>query len=139
MTPLINGQTYSWGSINFNVLRNLIAGITSINYSEDQEMEDFYGAGNYPTARGYGKIKSTADITLTMEEVEALQKAAPGGRLQAIPAFDIVVSFLPDNGIVVTHKLKNCQFKKNERAMKSGDMQFEIKLDLIVSHIEWNA
>jgi hypothetical protein len=139
MTPLINGESYSWGSIACNILRNLVSGITSINYSEDQDMEDFYGAGNYPVSRGYGKIKATGDVTLMMEEVEALQKAAPGGRLQAIPAFDIIVSFLRLNDIVVTHKLKNCQFKKNERAMKTGDMGFEVKLDLIVSHIEWNA
>ena len=139
MTPLINGQAYSWGSITLNLLRNIVAGVTAINYTEEQEMEDLYGAGNYPVSRGYGKIKSSGDITLSMEEVEALQKAAPGGRLQAIPPFDIIVSFLASNGNVVTHKLKNCQFKKNQRGMKTGDMSFEIQLDLIMSHIIWNS
>lgn len=139
MTPLINGESYSWGSISCNILRNPVAGITAIDYSEDQEIEDFYGAGNYPVSRGYGKIKSTGAVTLLMEEVEALQKAAPGGRLQAIPAFDVIVSFLQVNGTVVTHKLRNCQFKKNERTMKSGDMSFEVKLDLVISHIDWTA
>ena len=50
------------------------------------------------------------------EQIIALQKAAPNGRLQDLPAFDIVVSYLPENGIITTDVLKNCKFKENKRS-----------------------
>jgi len=139
MTPLINGYNYSWGNITVNIARVPVVGITSINYAEEQEMEDQYGAGNYPVSRGYGRIKATGDITLHSNEVEALQAAAPGGRLQAIAPFDINVTFIDATGALKTHRLHNCQFKNNARNMNEGDLKFDVKLDLIISHINWMA
>ena len=138
-TVLINGTAYSWADITVNVLGTPVAGIDAIKYSDDQEMEDNYGAGKLPVSRGYGQIKAEASVTLHAEEVVALQKAAPGKRLQNIPAFDIIVSYLPEGGAVTTDVLKNVQFKKNARDAKKGDKSFGIELDLIVSHIEWDA
>lgn len=139
MIPLINGQAYAWGVIKLNVLGAVIAGVTGINYKDDQDMEDNMGAGNYPVSRGYGAVKATADLTLHMEEVESLQAVAPSGRLQEIPEFDIPVSYIPKNGKIVTHILKNCRFKNNSREAKQGDMKLECKLELQVSHIVWNG
>ncbi len=139
MTPLINGTNYAWGDVIVNLTGVPLSGIKSINYSEEQDMEDMYGAGNYPVSRGYGRIKATGDLNLKSEEVESLAKAAPGGRLQAISPFDINVVFLGAGNVMRTHRLHNCQFKNNARSMNEGDLGFDIKLDLIISHITWNA
>ena len=60
------------------------------------------------------------------------------GRLQDLAAFDIIVSYVPDEGgVVVTDKLRNCQFKKNSRSWSEGDTNEAVDLDLAISHIEW--
>lgn len=136
-TPLINGTAYSWAQIKVNILGTPVTGITAIKYTEEQEMQDNFGAGNRPVSRGYGGITAGGSITLHMEEIEALQQASATGSLMDIPEFDIVVSFLPAAGIIRTHTLHNCRFKKNERDIKQGDMEIAVELDLQISHVTW--
>lgn len=139
-TPLINGEAYSWSQIILNLLGNPIVGITSISYSDEQEMEDNYGAGKFPVNRGLGNITTEASITLYMAEIEALQDAVPSGRLQDIPEFDIVVSWIPnDASRAKTHILKNCRFMNNGREVEQGATSITTELNLKISHIDWNG
>lgn len=136
--PLINGREYSWGDIVCLINGTNMTGITGIDYSDDQEVTENYGAGRYPVSRSKGRITSAGKITLYVSEVMALQKQAPNGRLQDIAPFDITVSYVPDDGgVVVTDRVRNCQFKKNERSWSEGDTSKTVDLDLAVSHIEW--
>ncbi len=117
-----------------------MAGISAIRYSDEQEIEDNYGAGRFPVSRGYGEIKTEGSITLHAEEVRAIQAAAPLRRLQDIPPFDIVVSYIPLSGAAVTTDvLKNCQFKKNARDAKQGDKKIEVEIPLVISNIIWGG
>ncbi len=135
--PLINGRTYDYASIIVNIMSVPIAGITAIEYSDEQEIEDNYGAGTMPVNRGFGKYKANAKMTLYMEEVEAITALAANGRLQNIPEFDVVVAYVNAANLPVTHKLRNCRFKNNNRKAKTGDTKIEVELDLIISHITW--
>lgn len=135
--PLINGRTYDWPSIIVNIMNVAVSGISAIEYSDEQEVEDNYGAGSMPVSRGFGKYKAMAKLTLYMEDVEAITAIAPNGRLQNIPEFDIIVAYVNSGNVPVTHKLRNCRFKSNNRKSKSGDTKIEVELDLIVSHITW--
>ncbi|MDR0872170.1 MAG: hypothetical protein LBN27_01715 [Prevotellaceae bacterium] len=136
--PLINGVTYSWGDIVTTIAGVPVVGRTAIEYSDDQEVTDNYGAGRYPVSRSKGRITCTGKITLYQEEVQAISANAPNGRLQDIAAFPIVVSYIPTEGGKIIHdKLHNCQFKKNSRAWKEGDTKQEVELELLVSHITW--
>ncbi len=137
MQPLINGNAYTWSQIELRILNTPVAGITKIMYEDTQEMQDNFGAGKYPVSRGLGKLESKCSLTMEMAEVEALQAAIPTGRLQEIPEFDIVVSYLPEGGVIVNHTLHNCRFKGNKRDIKSGDMTIEVELDVQISHISW--
>ena len=137
MIPLINGIAYDWAQIVLTIAGTPIAGVSTINYSDTQAMVDNYGAGSFPVARGFGKYEAKASIELSMEEVESITSAAPGRRLQNIPEFPIIVSFVAPNNTVVTHKLKNCRFKDNKRDMKTGDSGVNVSIELIVSHIDW--
>ena len=138
MQPLINGNSYGWSMINVNILGRSVVGITAVSYSENQEMENNYGAGNRPISRGYGRITSEASLTLDMTEIEALQAIAPNGRLQEIPEFDVIVSYVPLNqNQIVTHKLRNARFLNNGREVEEGAMNITQQMELIVSHIEW--
>jgi hypothetical protein len=137
ITPLINGKSYEWADITVNVLGVPVLGITAIEYAETQAMENIYGAGQYPVSRGYGKVEPTAKLTMYMEEVESIMAAAPQGRLNQIPEFDIVVSFVDANLVTRSHKLRNCRFMNNARSSSQGDTSIAVELDLILSHVEW--
>jgi hypothetical protein len=139
-TPLINGIAHSWADISINIMNTPVYGVSALKYEDNQEIVDNYGAGNRPVSRGYGKIECSGSITLHSEELLALQKAAPNGRIQEIPPFDIVVCFTPADSVnMTTDILKNCQFKKNARDIKEGDTKLETETELIISHIIWNA
>jgi hypothetical protein len=138
VTPLINGQTYGWGDIIVNINGLPITGITAIKYEEEQDKENIYGAGRYPVARGKGRIKSMASMTLMIETVMAIAKAAPNGQLHNLPPFPITVIYQPEAGPVVRDVIMNCEFKKQTRDFKEGDMKKEIAIELLVSHIVWD-
>lgn len=137
LIPLINGKSYEWADIQATVLGVPIIGITNIEYEEKQGMENIYGAGRFPVSRGYGKVEPTAKMTLLMEEVENLQTAAPLGRLQDIPEFDIIVMYLDSALITRKHVLKNVRFTNNKRGASSGDTSIPVELELIISHIQY--
>lgn len=137
--PLINGVEPAWASLVVNIAGFPEIGIRAINYKDEQEMENIYGAGQRPIARGYGRITASAGITLLRSAVEAIREGSLTGRLQDIAPFNIVVQFLPVNGgKIITHKLRNCQFKSDELSLSEGDMSNETQFELLVSHIEWN-
>ncbi len=125
--PLINGTEYSWGDIATCINGVPVSGITAISYGEKQDMQNNYGAGRYPVSRSKGRIEATAKITLYMSEVVAICRNAPGGRMQDIAPFPIVV----------VDKIHNCQFAENKRDWKEGDLNQQVELELIVSHIEY--
>ena len=136
--PLINGTEYSWGDIVFSIAGTPVIGIKGIEYNDEQEVTDNYGAGRYPVSRSKGRITCNGKISLYVSEVNALVKKTANGRLQDLGAFDIIVSYIPDEGgIVVIDKLRNCQFKKNSRSWSEGDTSKTVDLDLNISHIEW--
>jgi hypothetical protein len=72
-----------------------------------------------------------------MEEIEALQRSSATGRIQDIPEFTFIISFLPETGVIVTHKLMNCRFMNNGRDSKEGDMKLEKQIDLVIGEIIW--
>lgn len=135
--PLINGVEPAWGDIVTAVNGVPLVGITAIKYGDSQDVKNNYGAGRHPVSRSKGRITPTGAITLYKSEVVALQRQAPNGRLQDIAPFDITVSYLPESGIITTDKVRNCQFAENKVDWKEGDLNQQIELTLIPSHIEW--
>lgn len=141
VTPLINGVEYSWSSIAFIVLGAPIYGVTAINYDENQTIENIPGASTMPVARGYGSFENTASITLHSGEVENIMRAARAkgySRIQDIPMFNIVVSYMPnDVNKAVKHTLRNVEFKQNPRNVSEGDTSIGVEIELAISHIDW--
>lgn len=136
--PFINGIQYTWGQIACRALGNIFVGITKIMYEEKQDVANNYGAGNYAIGQGMGKIDVTGHLSLYQEEIEALQAAAPGRRLQNIPNFDITVTFIPEPGqALVTHTIRNCRLINNKRDMSQGDTKVESQIDFIATHVDW--
>lgn len=135
--PLINGTEYSWGDIVTAINGVPVTGIVAVSYGDKQDMQNNYGAGRHPISRSKGRITPSAKITLYQSEVLAIMASAAGGRIQDIAPFDITVSYLPENGMIVTDKIRNCQFMENKRDWKEGDMNQQVELELLPSHIEF--
>ena len=135
--PLINGTSYTWGDIVCTIAGVPVTGITAIDYSDSQEVQNNYGAGRHPVSRGKGRITPSAKITLKMEEVLAIQSQSLNRRLQDLAAFDIIVTYLPANGMIVQDVIHRCQFKDNKRTWKEGDMDQSVEFELLPAYIRW--
>ena len=137
---LINGQTYAWQDIEVVLLGRKVYGIRAISYSETQEFENIYGAGNQVVARGTGIAEFEGAITLLSDEVEKIMDAIPSGRLQDIPEFPITVHYRTSLATKkVTHTLLGCRFKNNVRDVSQGDNMIEVELDIAIAGIAWRA
>ena len=83
--PYVNGELVGWADIVVTIAGVPITGITGVEYNDEQQVDPKYGAGRYPVGYGKGRITCTGKITLYHEEVVAIQRQAPSGRLQDIP------------------------------------------------------
>lgn len=136
---LINGVAYSHADIVVNILGVPLIGVTEINYSDPQTIQNNYGTGHKPISVGFGTIEPQGSITLEMGELEALTKIAPGGRIQNIPFFDIGVNFITEDGKIARHSLKKCRFKGRTVSSSTGNTQLTEAIELHVSDINYNA
>ena len=135
---LINGVVHSWSNLSMNINGVPVTGINKISYKDNQTIENIYGAGQKPVGRGYGKIEPTATIGLERGEVEAIRASSPTGRLQDIAPFDIIVQFIPVNGQkLVTHTIRDAQFKDDGVDIKEGDTSNFTDFELVVGSIQW--
>lgn len=137
LPPLINGKAYEWADIVVNIGGIPITGITAIEYTDNQTMENVYAAGRNVNARTYGRVEPTAKVSMLMSSIEAIQAASTTGRIQDIPEFDIPVVFIDTNNVTVRHKLRNVRFMNNGRKSAAGEGAVIVEIDLILSHIEW--
>jgi hypothetical protein len=136
-TPLINGKAYDYTQIVVTILGVPVAGVSAVSYTQEQEKVNNYGAGSNPVSRGHGAINTSASMTISMNDVEAIRDAAAaqyGGSLLAIPSFDISVTFLNEQK-VVNHVVKNCEFTTDGMEATQGDTNIERSFDLVASHI----
>jgi len=140
LQPLVNGKRHAFASIRINMLGRSVDGFSAIEYSDTVEKQDNYGAGGMPNNRGVGNYAAQCKITLYQFEVVALQKAILGKRLQDIPMFDIVITYLPEGSDEqVVDVIRNCEFKDNGRSLTQNDMMSQHDFELITSHIKWHG
>lgn len=137
LTPLINGKSYENADIAVTIGGVLIAGITSINYMDEQDITPVYGAGARAVSYGMGQVKTEGSITLLMEEMVNIVNASVTGRLQDIPMFDIIVTYVDAQLVTRIHRLKNCKFKKNVIDSKTGDTSIPVEIPLFIGDIKW--
>lgn len=137
--PMVNGMLCSWADVVVLIGGVPVTGIIGVEYGDSQEVVNKYGAGRYPVGRAKGRITLSGKLILYQEEVQALSAQSPTKRLQDLPPFDIIVQYIPDSGILVTDKVRNCHFSDNARKWKEGDTGQEVELPLVPSHIEWGG
>jgi hypothetical protein len=133
----INGKIYDWSSVTVNILGVAVVGVQGIAYKDGQEIEGVYGAGNQVVGIGMGNVKCDGKMNLLLNEVNAITKVAPNGRLQEIEPFDIVVSFTGTGSEIISHKLRGVKFMENAVDIKQGDKVVAVEIPLFISFIEF--
>lgn len=135
--PFTGGKAYEHADIAIIIFGQPFDMFTSIEYSDDQDIKNVFAAGSKVHSRTHGNEDPTAKISLLMAGLEALQSAVPTGRIQDIPEFDIVVTFIDTAFLTKVHKIHNCRFKNNGRKASTGDGAIIVDVDLVISHITW--
>jgi methyl coenzyme M reductase gamma subunit len=137
--PLVNGVEYTHADIIVNILGIPVIGVTAINYSDMQDITGNHATGQHYTSVGFGAFNPQGSVTMTMKEVQRLSNAAPNGRIQNIPFFDIGVVFATEAGDFLRHRLIKCKFKGRNPDSSVNNSQIEETLELFISDINYNA
>jgi len=134
------GKITGWNAITTRMLGRDLEAIAELSYTDNQQMENEYGAGKYPIGQSEGNYAAKASISLYSEELKALQAslAGTGLRIQDIPAFPIVVQY-EHNGFLYKDVIQNCRLMDNGREVKQGDGKIVHKIGVLTSHIDWNV
>ena len=132
------GRIIGWNNLTFNFYGRDIEGITELEYDDEQEKDNEYGAGKYPQGQSEGNYKPKASVTLYSEEIVAIQSSLPPGlRIQDVPPVPMTAAY-ERNGVITKDILQNVSFKNIGKAVKQGDGKITHKCDLLLSHIDWN-
>jgi hypothetical protein len=133
------GTMIGWTKVVVRLFGRDLIGIRKIAYSDNKEIENEKGAGEYPIGESEGDYTAEASIELTTEERLALQNSLKKGkRLQDIAAFPIVVSY-EYQGVIYKDVINNCRIMNNGIDVKQGDKTIATEHKLKTSHISWNV
>lgn len=135
MTPLINGISYSWSSINFVLFGVPVMGIVNIEYKRKQTKTNNYGSGKEPVSRGYGKVEYEGSIEIYQDEWKRIIAASPSRDPLSIGWFDIPVLYGNSLADATKDTLKAVEFLEDPFAAKEGDTKLTVKLPLIIGGI----
>lgn len=134
------GKLQGWNNITTNLFARDVVGITELAYDDNTKKENVMGAGQFMVGRSEGNYEAKASVTLLKEEVDAiLDTLPPGSRLQDIEMSDIVVQYAMKTGKIRKDIIRNAEFTGNSIDIKQGDGSIATKLELIISHIDWNV
>lgn len=136
----INGNEYVWGNLSVVLLGREVTGLRGIEYKVKRQKEVLYASGIKGRGVQKGKKEYEGTITLLQSELIALDRAAQEKGYEDITDidFDVIVSYVPDNGIVTTDKIVNVSITEIPRAMKLDDLQMEIALPFIALDVVSN-
>lgn len=137
----INGNEYVWGDLKVVLLGREVTGLRGIEYKVKRQKEVLYASGIKGRSVQKGKKEYEGTITLLQSELIALDRAAQEKGYEDITDidFDVIVSYVPDNGIVTTDKVVNVSITEIPRGMKLDDLQMEIALPFIALDVESNV
>lgn len=138
---VFNSNEYAWVDIKVVLLGREVVGLRGIEYKVKRQKEALYAAGK--KARGIQKGKKEYDGTLTIlqSEIIALDRAAQEKGYEDITDidFDIIVSYLPESGVITTDKVTGASITEIPRGMKEGDLQMELALPFIALDVVSNV
>lgn len=130
-----NGKAYDSGDVIVNMLGNPDVEVSEITYETTQEHQKNFGLKRKARSWSKGKIEDTCTLTLPMDEIVAIEKAAKGDLLSIKP-FDINVSFVDEYNEIVNDTI-TCKFQSQGREV-TGEMGLGKQFEMFVLDINYN-
>lgn len=132
---------YAWKDVQAVVLGRTIGGLRGVEYKTKHQKEVLFGAGQKGRSVQRGKKEYEGTITLLQSELIALNRAAQEKGYDDITDvdFDLVVSYMPEGGVVTTDKILNISITELPHGIKEGDLYQEHALAFIALDLEYNV
>lgn len=136
-----NSNEYAWKDVQAVVLGRTIGGLRGVEYKTKHQKEVLFGAGQKGRSVQRGKKEYEGTITLLQSELIALNRAAQEKGYDDITDvdFDLIVSYVPDGGVVTTDKVLNVSITELPHGIKEGDLFQEHALPFIALDVEYNV
>lgn len=134
--PLINGVEYAWGDIVAAANGVPFVGITAIKYGDSQDVQNNYGAtaSGVPFERAHHALGVDHPLQERGRGPAAAGAERPPAGHRAFRHHGVVSARERHH---LDGQIRNCQFTENKVDWKEGDLNLQIELTLIPSHIEW--
>lgn len=139
---IINGKVRNYASVRVNLFGQTLQTLKAISYKRADAIDPVKVVGTAkPIGFTQGDEQYEASMTLLSEEVDTIQASLPPGTtIQDIPAFPISISYLGDNGQMVSHTLIGVKMKENGRTVEAGSNDaLSVEIPLYIGDINWSA
>lgn len=136
-----NSEEYGFVDLQVLMLGRPIVGLRGIRYKEMQEKKNTHGSGRKPIARTRGAIDYEGSVKILLSELRALlQSQGNGASIVGIKPFDVVATYAPKVGdVITTDRLAYVEFTECEVKVDQGDTEVVIELPIIIGDIQWNV
>lgn len=134
-------KQYSWANVEIVMMGRPVIGARNVEYTSSKEKEHLHARGEDPISIQSGNKSYEGTITVLQSELHALEDAAGAGNdIGDLPAFDIVVAYIPKEGTPIrTDIIKNVEFTEDAKGMSQGDKFMEIELPFLALAVEKNV
>nr|DAN20584.1 MAG TPA: putative XkdM-like protein [Caudoviricetes sp.] len=138
---VFNTNEYAWVDVKVALLGREVIGLRGIEYKVKRQKEALFAAGKRARGIQKGKKEYEGTITLLQSEMIALDRAAQEKGYEDITDidFDVIVSYVPETGVVTTDKVVNVSITEIPKGLKVDDLQMEIALPFIALDVESNV
>lgn len=136
-----NSKEYAWIDMNVVMLGKPVTGLRGIEYKSKRQKEALYATGKKARGIQLGKKEYEGTITVLQSELIAMQAAAKAKGYDDITdlEFDIIVSYIPEGGVVQTDKVVNASITEAPNSIKVDDLYSEHALPFIACDVEYNV
>lgn len=130
-----NRKAYDSGDVS-TTINGVYIDMTEISYATSQEHQLNHTLKNDATSWSRGKVTHEGSCGIMMQDIVALEKAAPAGNLLALPPFEINVTFVNEFNDIVNDTV-TAKFQDQGREV-TGDMGLQKSYTLFVIGISYN-
>lgn len=130
------GEVYSAGDVVVTLAGLFDINPSAIEYNSSYAHEYQRGISRKPRGWRMGAKEMDAKITLPLDVISELERAAPSGELALIRPFPINITFANTENDMI-HDVIIAKFKGNGRSVTT-DGELEKELDLFVLDIKFN-
>lgn len=135
-----NSDEYGFIDLQVVMLGRPIISLRGLRYKSSQDKGNVHGAGKEPIARTRGQKNYDGTLRVLLSEIRALLQSLGNGKdILSIRPFDIVASYAPEaGGVISTDLLQYVEFTECEIDVNNADQFIEVALPLVIGRIKPN-